>query len=191
MTVQLLFFISHQTFSVTQSWWCQILKCFVVFILYRWSRNGMHPFLSKISLPGVSSKINVTSRLSLQSNSRFQMPKWRVHSHQRKCLSTPLLKAFSTNTSIDVYFLPVSLCSMGLSWMLDLRTQLCIFTSGPQTSWMEQAWSPSTLNAMLRVRMITFSTNNHKSNGTNTPTRTIECWIWKVYDSLSSESLTL
>ncbi len=49
-------------------------------------------------------------------------------------------------------------CSMALSWMLDLRTQLCIYTSGQQTSKMAQAWSPSTVNVMLRVGVTTFST---------------------------------
>lgn len=36
--------------------------------------------------------------------------------------------------------------------MLDLPTQLCISTSGQQTSKMAQAWSRSTVNVMLLVR---------------------------------------
>lgn len=59
----------------------------------------------------------------------------------------------------SLFYLPwcfLTLCSMGLSWMLDLRTQLCIYTSGQQTSKMAQVWSPSTVNVMLRVGISNF-----------------------------------
>lgn len=59
--------------------------------------------------------------------------------------------------SFFFFFLPLTLCSMGLFWMLDLHTRLCIYTSGMRTSRMAQAWSPSTPNVTLRVSISTFS----------------------------------
>lgn len=97
------------------------------------------------------------------------------------------------------FCLPVTLSSMGLSWMLDLRTQLCIYTSGQQISKMAQAWSPSTVNVMLRVSISTFSTktqNNkcfayqtlgYQYSTTPVALHSLERWLWKVYNFLFSE----
>lgn len=45
------------------------------------------------------------------------------------------------------------LCSMGLCWMLDPHTQLCIYTNGQQTRRTAQVWSPSTASVKSKVLM--------------------------------------
>lgn len=79
-----------------------------------------------------------------------------------KCLAVSVLDPlhFIYYSSVFFFSPSCSLFSTGSSWMQDLHTQLCIYISGQQTSWMAQVWSPSTVNVTLRVSISSFSTKN-------------------------------